>query len=34
MNGNKAIVKVVRKLLNRITYVMRNQQPYMLGVVA
>jgi len=34
MNGNKAIVKVARKLLNRITYVMRNQQPYVLGVVA
>jgi len=27
MNGNKAIVKVARKLLNRIAYVMRHQQP-------
>lgn len=34
MNGNKAIVKVARKLLNRIAYVMRQQQPYVLGVVA
>jgi transposase len=33
MNSNKAIVKVARKLLNRITYVMRNQQSYVLGVV-
>lgn len=34
MNGNKAIVKVARKLLNRMAYVMRHQQPYMIGLVA
>jgi transposase len=34
MNGNKAIVKVARKLLNRIAYVMRNRQPYVIGLVA
>lgn len=33
MNGNKAIVKVARKLLNRIAYVIREQQPYVIGVV-
>lgn len=34
MNGNKAIVKVARKLLNRIAYVLRQQQPYVIGIVA
>lgn len=34
MNGNKAIVKVARKLLNRIAYVMRTHQPYITGLVA
>jgi len=34
MNGNKAIVKVCRKLLNRIAYVLRCQQEYIPGLVA
>lgn len=34
MNGNKAIVKVARKLLNRIAYVLRKQQEYIPGLVA
>lgn len=34
MKSNKAIIRIVRKLNNRIRYVLRNQQPYELGVVA
>lgn len=34
MPKNRAIVRVARKLLNRIRYVLRNQQPYEIGVVA
>ena len=34
MNANKAIVKVSRKLLNRIAYVLRQQQEYVVGLVA
>jgi transposase len=30
--GQKVIVKVARKLLNRIRYVMKNRQPYVTGV--
>lgn len=30
---NKAIVKIARKLLNRIRYVLRNQKPYVLHVI-
>jgi transposase len=30
---NKAIIKITRKLLNRIRYVLMNQKPYALGVV-
>ena len=30
--GHKVIIKVARKLLNRIRYVMKNRQPYMTGV--
>jgi transposase len=30
--GHKAIIKVARKLLNRIRYVMKNRQPYITGV--
>jgi transposase len=30
--GHKVIVKVARKLLNRIRYVMKNRQPYVKGV--
>jgi transposase len=30
--GHKVIIKVVRKLLNRISYVMKNRQPYLTGV--
>jgi len=32
-NGKKAIVKVARKLLNRIRYVLKNKQEYVMGVV-
>jgi transposase len=31
--GHKVIIKVARKLLNRIRYVMKNRQPYVTGVV-
>ena len=31
--GQKVIIKVARKLLNRIRYVMKNRQPYVTGVV-
>jgi transposase len=31
--GHKVIIKVARKLLNRIRYVMKNRQPYITGVV-
>ena len=30
--GHKVIIKVARKLLNRIRYVMKNRQPYVTGV--
>jgi transposase len=30
--GHKVIIKVARKLLNRIRYVMKNRQPYVIGV--
>ncbi len=33
MNGNKAIIKVARKLLNRIRYVLWHQKEYVTGVV-
>lgn len=33
MNKNKAIIKIARKLLNRIRYVMRTKQPYEIGIV-
>jgi transposase len=33
MNGNKAIVKVARKLLNRIRYVLKHQTEYVKGLV-
>ena len=31
--GHKVVIKVARKLLNRIRYVMKNRQPYVTGVV-
>jgi transposase len=31
--GHKVIVKVARKLLNRIRYVMKNRKPYLTGVI-
>lgn len=34
MHANKAIVKVARKLLNRIRYVLKNKKEYVTGVVA
>jgi len=33
MPKNRAIVRIARKLLNRIRYVLRNQEPYEIGVV-
>jgi len=33
MTKQKAIIKIARKLLNRIYYVMRTKQPYVIGVV-
>lgn len=33
MDRNKAIIKVTRKLLNRIRYVLKNKQPYQIGIV-
>lgn len=33
MNKNKAIIRIARKLLSRIRYVLINRQPYSLGVV-
>ena len=32
INGKKAIIKVSRKLLNRVRYVLKNKQPYELGI--
>ena len=34
MNGNKAIIRIARKLLNRIRYVLINKQEYVLGLAA
>lgn len=33
MSGNKAIIRIARKLLNRIRYVLRNQTEYVVAVV-
>ena len=33
MEPNKAIVKIAKKLLNRIRFVLKNQQPYVIAVV-
>ena len=33
MDRNKAIIKVTRKLLNRIRYVLKNKQAYQIGIV-
>lgn len=33
MNPNKAIIRIAKKLLSRIRYVLKNKQPYVLGVV-
>lgn len=33
MNKNKAIIRIARKLLSRIRYVLCNQQPYVTGIV-
>jgi transposase len=33
MDKQKAIIKIARKLLNRIRFVLKNQQPYIIGVV-
>ena len=34
MNGNKAIIRIARKLLNRIRYVLTNKQEYVLALAA
>ena len=33
MSGQKAIIRIARKLLNRIFYVLRNNEPYVMAVV-
>jgi hypothetical protein len=33
MDKNKAIVRIARKLLNRIAYVLKNEVPYKNGIV-
>lgn len=33
MDKNKAIIKIARKLLNRIRFVMKNQKEYQMGQV-
>ena len=33
MKGQKAIIKVARKLLSRIRYVLMNQQEYVMGII-
>ena len=32
-NGKRAIIKVARKLLSRIRFVLKNQEPYQLGII-
>ena len=32
INGKKAIIKVARKLLNRVRFVLKNKEPYVLGI--
>jgi len=34
MNGNKAIIRIARKLVNRIRYVLINQQEYVMAVAS
>lgn len=34
MHSNKAIIRIARKLLNRVRYVLKNQQPYEICVVS
>lgn len=34
MPKSKAIIKIARKLLNRIRYVLKNQKPYVIGVIS
>jgi transposase len=33
MSGQKAIIRIARKLLNRVRYVLRNNEPYVMAVV-
>jgi transposase len=33
MNPNKAIIRIAKKLLSRIRYVLKNKQPYVLSVI-
>ena len=33
MSGQKAIIKITRKLLNRVRYVLMNQKEYVTGVI-
>lgn len=34
MKKNKAIIRIARKILNRIRYILKNHQGYEIGVVA
>ena len=34
MPENRAIIRIARKLLNRIRYVLKNQEPYEIAIVA
>jgi transposase len=33
MKANQAITRIAKKLLSRIRYVLKNKQPYVLGVI-
>jgi len=33
MKGQRAIIRIAKKLLNRVRYVLRNNQPYVASVV-
>lgn len=33
MNKNKAIIRIARKLLSRIRYILKNKEPYQIGIV-
>ena len=33
MNKNKAIIRIARKILSRLRFVLQNQQPYSLSII-